>query len=214
LDIHDRDYRRLPYNPAMHALPASLLAQALNGLLARQPMARARLRRHAGKHLVLALPPVSLELAVAEDGSFRMPAAGAPADDPASLTLIPQPAALPAWISGGGMRELFRAEGDGVFAADIAHAVADFDWVLALRPYLGDMVASRVERFLQGLGPWRAGVVDAAGRNLAEYAVHEAGMLAEPHATREFIAGVDHLREDTDRLEARLLLLEAQRTPG
>lgn len=128
----------------------------------------------------------------------------------ATLTLIPQPSALPAWVGGASMQELFRAEGDGVFAADIAHALGDFDWVLALRPYLGDMAASRMEQFFQGLGQWRRQAVESTGRNLAEYAVHEAGLLAEPHATREFIAQVDRLREDADRLAVRLQLLEAR----
>jgi len=198
-------------------MPESALATALNALLERQPVARERLRRHAAKRIVLALPLVPIELTLDADGRFSVPGPDTEADALggaiATLTLIPSPAALPLWLTGGGLGELFRAEGDGLFAADLAQALAAFDWVLALRPYLGDMAASRVERFIQGLAQWRVKAVDAAGRNLAEYAVHEAGMLAEPHAAREFIAGVDRLREDTDRLEARLKLVEAGRNP-
>jgi ubiquinone biosynthesis protein UbiJ len=36
-------------------------------------------------------------------------------------------------------------------------------------------------------------------------------MLAEPNATRAFVSDVDALREDVDRLEARLRLLEQSR---
>lgn len=196
-------------------LSASALATALNALLSRQPTARTRLQRHAGKRLTLALPLLPIELAVDSDGRFAVPGPETEADELSgalpTLTLTPDPAALPKWLAGGTLGDLFRAEGDGLLAADIAHAVADFDWVLALRPYLGDMAASRVDRFIQGLAQWRTQAVEAAGRNLAEYAVHEARVLAEPHAAREFIAEVDRLREDTDRLEARLVLLERAR---
>lgn len=195
-----------------HTLPESALAAALNALLDRQPVARERLLRHAGKRIVLALPLVPLELAIDADGRFTVPGPGTEADELAGavscVTLTPQPAALPRWLAGGSLGELFSAEGDGLLAADLARALADFDWVLALRPYLGDMAASRVDQFIQGLAHWRTQAVEAAGRNLAEYAVHEAGLLAEPHAAREFIHQVDRLREDTDRLEVRLKLLE------
>lgn len=178
-------------------------------------MSRARLQRHTCKRIILALPLRPLELAIDADGRFTVPGPETEADElsgaVASVTLTPQPAALPKWITGGTVSDLFSAEGDGLLAADVAKALADFDWVLALRPYLGDMAASRVDQFIQGFAHWRTQAVDAAGRNLAEYAVHEASVLAEPHAAREFIAEVDRLREDTDRLEVRLKLLEEKR---
>lgn len=193
-------------------LPETALATALNGLLSRQPMARARLQRHAGKRIILALPMLPIELGVDGDGQFTVPGPETEADElggaVSTLTLTPDPTALPKWLGGGRMGDLFRAEGDGLLAADVAQALADFDWVLALRPYLGDIAASRVDQFIQGLAAWRTKAVDAAGRNLAEYAVHEQALLAEPHALKEFIAEVDRLREDADRLEARLKLLE------
>lgn len=190
------------------ARPEFALAIALNALLERQPAALARLQRHAGKTLRLALPLLDLQLALDAEGRFRP--APAPAEAEPSLTLIPDPAALPRWFTGGSLAQLFRAQGDGVLAADIAGALAAFDWVLALRPYLGDIAASRVDQLIQGLSAWRQQALEAAGRNLAEYAVYEQAALAEPQAAREFIAAVDRLREDADRLEARLKLLEAR----
>jgi ubiquinone biosynthesis protein UbiJ len=192
--------------------PESTLATALNALLARQPMARERLRHHTGKTLRLALPLLDLRVSLEEDSQDDCYFRPAPAEAEVALTLTPQPAALPQWLTGGTVSDLFSAEGDGLLAADVAKALADFDWVLALRPYLGDIAASRVDQFIQGLHAWRVQAVEAAGRNLAEYAVHEQALLAEPHALREFIAEVDRLREDADRLEARLQLLEAHRT--
>lgn len=185
------------------------LAAALNALLDAQPAALSRLQRHSGKTVRLALPILPLNLTLDENGRFR-PLAETSEAEPA-LTLTPIPSALPLWLSGGKLGDLFRFEGDGLFAADLSGALADFDWVLALRPYLGDIAASRVEQFLRGFGAWREQAVAAAGRNLAEYAVYEQAMLAEPHAARAFVSEVDALREDVDRLAARLALLESKR---
>lgn len=197
----------MPASPVLSPLLTPLLA-ALNPLLATQPAASARLANHAGRVIRLALPGVNLDLAVQETGGFM----AAPAESEPALVLTPDPAALPRWLTGGSLDELFRSEGDGVLAADLARALADFDWVLALRPWLGDIAASRVDGFLRGLGPWRDKTLDSAGRNLAEYAVYEQAMLAEPQAVHDFIRDVDDLREAADRLQARLKLLEAQRS--
>jgi ubiquinone biosynthesis protein UbiJ len=202
----------------MPALPKSTfaesaLAAALNRLLDAQPGALSRLQRHAGKTLRLVLPLLPLDLALDDTSRFRPASETAAALAEPALTLTPAPSALPLWLSGGQLADLFRFEGDDQFAADLSGALADFDWVLALRPYLGDIAASRVEQFLRGFGAWREQAVQAASRNLAEYAVYEQAMLAEPHAARAFISEVDALREAVDRLEARLRMLERSTPP-
>ncbi|MDP2833644.1 MAG: hypothetical protein Q8Q28_10235 [Pseudomonadota bacterium] len=193
------------------ATPDFLFAAALNTLLDQQPTAKTRLVRHVGKCVRLVLPLLPLSLRIEADGGFVAASKEAAAD----VRLFPDLSAVPLWLSGGKyggkLGDLFRVAGDGVLAADLAHALADFDWVLALRPYLGDIAASRVDQFIQGLTGWRTQALESAGRNLAEYAVYEQAMLAEPFAVHEFIAEVDRLREDADRLEACLGLLERQR---
>ena len=189
--------------------PASPLAAALNTLLDAQPGALARLQRHSGKTLRLVLPVLPLNLTLNEAGRFS-PAPSADETEPA-LTLTPMPSALPLLINGGKLADLFHVEGDGLFAADLSGALAEFDWVLALRPYLGDIAASRVDQLLRGVFAWREQAHANAGRNLAEYAIYEQALLAEPHATRAFVNEVDTLREDVDRLAARLKMLEQTR---
>ncbi len=190
------------------ATPDFLFAAALNALLDQQPTAKTRLLRHVGQCVRLVLPLLPLSLRIEADGGFVAASPEAAAD----VQLFPDLAAVPQWLIGGKyggkLGDLFRVAGDGVLAADLAHALADFDWVLALRPHLGDIAASRVDQFIQGLTGWRTQAVESAGRNLAEYAVYEQAMLAEPLAVHEFIAEVDRLREDADRFEARLGLLE------
>jgi ubiquinone biosynthesis protein UbiJ len=208
----------MPFASPKSTFAASALAAALNRLLDAQPGALSRLQRHGGKTLRLVLPLLPLSLTLDETSRFRPAIEAIEASETDSvfaaepaLTLTPSPSALPLWLSGGKLADLFRFEGDDLFAADLSGALADFDWVLALRPYLGDIAASRVEQFLRGFGAWREQAVQAAGRNLAEYAVYEQAMLAEPHAARAFIIEVDALREAVDRLEARLKLLESNR---
>lgn len=185
------------------------LAAALNALLNAQPASLSRLQRHAGKTIRLALPLLPVDLTLDESGRFR-PLLETPEEAP-TLILTPMPSALPFLLSGGKLADLFHVEGDGVFASDISGALADFDWVLALRPFLGDIAASRVDQLLRGVLAWRQKAHDDTGANLAEYAVYEQAMLAEPNAVRGFISDVDTLREGVDRLEARLRLLEAKR---
>ena len=191
------------------ALPEIPLAAALNALLDAQPAALNRLQRHAGKTLRLALPVFPLNLSLDESARFG-PAAEDVQAEPA-LILKPMPSALPLLLGDGKLADLFRVEGDGLFAADISGALADFDWVLALRPYLGDIVASRVDQFLRGVIAWRQQAHDDTGANLIEYAVYEQALLAEPSAARAFVNEVDALREDVDRLDARLRMLEQAR---
>ncbi len=186
------------------ATPDFLFAAALNALLDQQPTAKTRLLRHVGQCVRLVLPLLPLSLRIEADGGFVAASPEAAAD----VQLFPDLSAVPQWLTGGKLGDLFRVAGDGVLAADLAHALADFDWVLALRPYLGDIAASRVDQLLQGLTGWRTQAVESAGRNLAEYAVYEQAMLAEPFAVHDFIAEVDRLREDADRFEVRLALLE------
>jgi len=185
------------------------LAAAINALLDAQPAARGRLQRHVGKTVRLALPALPMDLTLDENGHFAPQAEAAEAAP--ALILTPLPSALPLLLGNGKLADLFHVEGDGLFASDISGALADFDWVLALRPYLGDIAASRVDQFLRGVLAWRQQAHDDAGANLVEYAVYEQAMLAEPNATRAFVNDVDALREDADRLEARLRLLEAKR---
>ena len=193
----------------LSALPETALASALNALLDAQPACLSRLQRHAGKSLRLALPILPINLMLDDAVRFRPNSAAAEAEP--TLTLTPMPSALPLLLGNGVLADLFRFEGDDQFAADLSGALADFDWVLALRPYLGDIAASRAEQFLHGVLAWRSQAHDDAGRNLAEYAVYEQALLAEPHAARAFIAEVDALREDVDRLWARLRVLESGR---
>lgn len=196
----------MQYNPAM--LDDALLLPALNRLLDTQPTLRDRLARHAGKQALLRLPPLRIGFGINEDGHF-----GRLAPEKATDTEITVTPDLLLGLLAGDSSVLNRAKisGDGVLASDISAALNGFDWALALRPYLGDIAATRTAQAIAAFGQWRQQAHAALGRSFAEYATFEAGMLVDRLAVRAFVADVDETRDAAARLEARLKLLEEKR---
>lgn len=181
------------------------LISLIDRQLIRQPGARACLARHANRQARIRLPLGNVTFRVGEDGGVAAP-------DPeteiaAEIRVGPENLVA---LALGDHAALSRAAvtGDGVLAADIAHALNRFDWALALRPYLGDILAARAAQAMAGFGRWRDQAHAAVGLTLAEYATYEAGLIADKHAVRRFVSEVDELRDDVARLEARLTLLE------
>lgn len=198
----------MQYNPAM--LGDATFLSLLDRQLRHQPGSRACLVRHAGKQVRLRLPLTTVTFRIAEAGGL------APADPEAGIAteIAVGPDRLLA-LAVGDADAFSRAAvaGDGVLAADLAAALARFDWALALRPYVGDIAAARAAQAVAGFGAWRSQAHDAMGKTLAEYATFEAGLLADRHAVRRFVDQVDTLRDDVARLEARLALLEQKKKP-
>lgn len=195
----------MKYNPAMFS--AATLIALIDRQLLNQPGVRAGLARHAGKQARLRLPLVAVAFRVAEDGGLD--AADPEAAIAAEIAVAPENLFA---LALGDRAALARSEvaGDGVLAADLAAALGRFDWALALRPYLGDILAARAAQAVAGFGRWRDEAHQAAGLTLAEYATFEAGLLADRQAVRRFVAEVDGLRDDVARLEARLAILEGR----
>lgn len=182
-----------------------LLAALLNRLLADQPGAAARLANHAGKRLRIALPLARIDLAVDAEG--RLSAAG-PAEAFDCIIRIPPDVMLALPMLGGEALAGARVTGDGVLAGDLSALLKDLDRAVALAPYVGPVAAARADQALHGVARWHAQAREALAQSLAEYLVHEARLLAEGEAVREFVREVDELREGADRLAARIAVLE------
>lgn len=181
------------------------LFAALARLLATQPTLRTRLMAHAGKHVRIRLPLVSVAFRVTEDGNLAVadPALPLAADIAVSADAL--------MLLAFGQKDALngaKIEGDGSLAADLSAALAEFDWALALRPLVGDIAAARTAQAAEGFGRWREHARGAIGRSLSEYMAYEADLLADRHAMQQFVADVDELRDTAARLEARIGLLE------
>ncbi len=183
----------------------ALLAQLVNRLLAHQPGVAERLLRHTGKRLRIVLPLARVDLFLDSDGRLHPDDGGRPPD-----CVIRLPPGLLAQLPLLGGEALARAEveGDGLLAADLSAVLRGLDWAVLLAPLLGPVLAARADDALRGLALWQAHTRARIARALAEYLVYEARLLAEGEAVRDFVAGVDEVREAADRLEARLRLLE------
>jgi len=72
---------------------------------------------------------------------------------------------------------------------------------------VGDVPAHQLGRLARGAAIWGRRAATTAVRNVAEYLAHERADLVPRAEADQFTSGVDRLREDVDRLEARIALL-------
>jgi len=142
-------------------------------------------------------------------------------------TLQLRPAGTPdASISGGGLSLLALAGPDpqAVIArgdvqiegdAEIAQQFRELarlmrpDLETGLSRLLGRTGAHLAVRGLNALRDWSRATAWTATQNVAEYLAHERGDLVSRSEAEHFLRGVDQLREQVDRLDARLRHLES-----
>jgi ubiquinone biosynthesis protein UbiJ len=101
-----------------------------------------------------------------------------------------------------------RAEGALKFRELLAQAQPDFEEELAR--VIGDVAARQVANFARGFLDWGRKAGGSLSTNVVEYLQEEGRDLPTRTETEEFLADVDRLRDDTERLEARLARLESR----
>ena len=87
-----------------------------------------------------------------------------------------------------------------------------FDPAEVVARYIGDGAAQRLVGGLRSILGWGRNSADTLSLDTAEYLREETRDLARRVDAEEWMDAVDTLREDTDRLEARLMQLERART--
>ena len=89
---------------------------------------------------------------------------------------------------------------------ELAHLLMpDLEEELSLA--IGDVSAHQIGRLARAVFGWSRQTAKTAARNVAEYLAHERADLVPRAEAEQFTSGVDRLREDVDRLEARIKLL-------
>jgi ubiquinone biosynthesis protein UbiJ len=104
--------------------------------------------------------------------------------------------------------------------AEVAQAFRDL--LVALRPdveeelsrYLGDAMAHTLARGARSTLDFAARSFDTLRRNVAEYLTEESRDVPTRDEVDAYIAEVDRLRSATDRLAARIALVEQRRRDG
>jgi len=97
-------------------------------------------------------------------------------------------------------------EGDSTIAHDLAKALGglDVDWEEQLARLVGDPIAHPVGQGVRGLAEWGRRSADVLTADLREYLEEEARLLPTRYELSDFLAQVDALRDDVERLEARV----------
>lgn len=194
---------------------SSTLENLLNRGLPRSPRAQQLCAQLSGKSLAIEVREIA-RLRVSSNGSTL---AVAPGEAPADATLGGGPFGLLGLLSQESPQPLLQ-RGDVSVGGDTELAQKFHELLMLLRPdpeeelsgILGDVPAHQLARLARhGLGfarrALRTGVLNAA-----EYLGHERADLVPRAEGEQFLRGVDAVREDVERLQARLDILARRRT--
>jgi ubiquinone biosynthesis protein UbiJ len=187
---------------------------ALNHLLGRETWARDRLVTFAGKRVLFTLPPFpTLGLAILDNGLVEQAGDAAEFD----LTVRLTPALLPRLV----LRDPTAARsaeisGDVELARTIEFLFEHLRWDAEddLARAVGDVPAHRLATGARAAAAWQRDAGERLARNVAEFLTEEKAVVASSADVREFVAGVDEVRDAVERLEKQIARLGTARRPG
>jgi ubiquinone biosynthesis protein UbiJ len=196
------------------------LENVLNRGLPRSPRAQQLCAELSGRKLAIAIVPVrsasGAQLLVESTGVSVKLSTATPetlASAPPDATISGGPFSLLA-LSGPAPEAVLqrgdvRIDGDAELARKFRELALllspDLEEELSL--VLGDVAAHQVGRFARAAFGWTRKAAGTGVRNFAEYLGHERRDLVPRGEAEQFLQGVDTLREDVDRLAARIDLL-------
>lgn len=207
-----QDPQRDPAGPEGIQLPAALLAVVetlLNRYLALDPEGARGFEPIHGRVIGIEIRGLGLRLTLVP-GPDRLQVFG-PYDATPDCLIRGAPLALLRMVTaerreseiGPGAVEI---EGDTTIAHELAKALGglDVDWEEQLSRLVGDPIAHPVGQFARGLTQWGRRTSDTLTSDLKEYLEEEARLLPTRYELEAFLAEVDTLRDDLERLEARV----------
>jgi len=190
------------------------LENVLNRGLPRSPRAQQLCAELRGRRLAIEITPLERRSLLVEStgDSLKLTFADAAQTMP-DATVIGGPLSLLAL--SGPQPEAVIQRGDVRIEGDAELAEKFRELALLLRPdleeelslLLGDVPAHQIGRFARAAFGWTRKAADTTARNVAEYLGHESKDLVSRNEAEQFLRGVDTLREDVDRLAARIELL-------
>ena len=193
------------------------LEQAINQVLALDPDACRRLAALHGRVIRIDLRGTGLQLHFVPTHDGRLQLLGSIEGEP-DCTLSGSPIDL---IRAGdktdGPAQLFaghvRIDGDSGIAQRFSEALAgiDIDWEEQLSHLTGDIAAHEIGRAARAVRREGERLGRSGRDNLSEYLTEEARLLPHRFEVEAFLADVDMLRDDVERLEARIALLEQRK---
>jgi ubiquinone biosynthesis accessory factor UbiJ len=188
------------------------IENVLNRGLPRSPRAQQLCAELAGRRIAIEAPAMARLLVESTGNSLRVTRASLPAD----AEVIGGPLSLLAL--GGSATGAPFSRGEVEVRGDAELAQKFHELARLLRPdpeeelsiLVGDVAAHRLGRLARGALGWTRDAAATLLQDFGEYFSHERADLVSREEGEQFLHGVDALREDVDRLDARLQLL-AQR---
>ena len=195
------------------SLPYRLIQRLVDGALDLNPETRAALAGFSGR-------VVDLEIIGAGTLRLRIEVDG--------LRVGPRDSAIDADVSIRGAplsllrfaltpeREALILDDDVTLSGDIGLATRlqqvaariDVDFEEALARRIGDVPAHELMRALLGLRDWAQDAGSSLLADVSEFLRHESGMTPLGEEAERFAQQVDDLRDDVERLDARIIRLE------
>jgi ubiquinone biosynthesis accessory factor UbiJ len=188
----------------------AIVTDLLNRGLPRSPRARELCREIAGKRVGVDVRGFRRLVIESDGGSLQLARdEGLPAD--AELSGGP----LSLLALAGSSPEAVVQRGDVTISGDAELAQKFRELAALLRPdveeelsrAIGDVPAHQIGRFARAAMGWTRRAAETTVQNAAEFFAHEKRDLVPRAEGDQYLKGVDSLREDVDRLEARLDLL-------
>jgi ubiquinone biosynthesis protein UbiJ len=191
-----------------------LLEEALNRFLALDPAVAERLAR-------LPVRVIGVEV-FGLPGPFYLSVAGGTVHLSAECAGEPD-----VWVRGGpfalarlalaadGERQVLEGgvevHGEVGVLNELRAGLAGFavDWEEQLARWVGDLPGHALGNQARALGGWLRGVRETLGLDLQEYLWEEGRLVPRPEAHAQFLAAVDTLRDDVERLAKRVERLAA-----
>lgn len=202
----------------MHELNAAFTAaleNAANGYLRLAPQSLAQLGRLQGKVIAVELRGLNQTLYLLPDSQGLM--IQSHFEGVADATLSGTPIAFAELsMSNNPNRVLFRGDvqisGDIKLGQDFKRILdqLDVDWEEILSQYTGDIVAHKVSDLLRGINQWGKNALTSLSQNGAEYLQQESFDLPFKDEVQPFLSEVNQMRDDVERLAARVARLQQQ----
>ena len=189
------------------------LENVLNRGLPRSPCARELCLQLSGKSLAIEVRDITRVRLSSTGSTLALSVSEAPAE----ATLSGGPLALLGLLGSSPQQLLQR--GDVIVGGDTQLAQSFRELLTLLRPdaeeelslFVGDVPAHQLARLARSALDFGRKAAATAVTNAAEYLGHERAELVPRAEGEQFLRGVDAVREDLDRLQARLELLARRR---
>ncbi len=188
----------------------SPVSAAINHLLAREPWAREKLARHAGKVALFDAGVMSIRLEATPDGMVQ----AARAEEQQNVTIRVKLPDLPLILQHREQAFSYvQIEGDADFANTISQLSQSLRWEAEedLSKLMGDIAAVRLVGGARAAFDGLRNTQRKFAENVAEYLLDEKPLLVRPQMVADFSSDVVKLRDDVERLAKRIEKLKESR---